>query len=98
MRGCSIFKHLSVVLLQHLAEKIGMNFNTILLTVQIIISVALVTVILLQRRGSGLGSAFGGGGGGGYYQKRGAEKMLFYSSIVLGALFLGVSFSMLFFS
>ena len=76
-----------------------MNFNTILLTVQIIISVALVTVILLQRRGSGLGSAFGGGGGGGgYYQKRGAEKMLFYASIVLGALFLGVSFSMLFFS
>lgn len=75
-----------------------MNVNNILLVVQIVISVSLVASILLQQRGSGLGSAFGGGGGGSYYQKRGTEKLLYYASIVLGVLFLSVSFSILFFS
>lgn len=75
-----------------------MNLNTIFLIIQIVISVALVATILLQQRGSGLGSAFGGGGGGGYYKKRGAEKMLFYATIVLAFLFLGFSFAILLFS
>ncbi|OGZ61078.1 MAG: preprotein translocase subunit SecG [Candidatus Spechtbacteria bacterium RIFCSPLOWO2_01_FULL_46_10] len=69
-----------------------MNIDKVLLIIQIIVSIALVTTILLQRRGSGLGGAFGGAGGAGYYQKRGAEKVLFNITILLAILFVGFSF------
>jgi protein translocase SecG subunit len=59
----------------------------ILNIVQIAVSVLLMISILLQNRGSGLSATFGGDFGG-YYTKRGLEKFLFYSSIVLGAMFL----------
>lgn len=58
-----------------------------LLIVQIIIGVALITVILLQRQGAGLGGAFGGGGGEFFHTKRGTEKYLFISTIVLSIIF-----------
>lgn len=58
---------------------------------QITISILLVVSILLQRRGTGLGSAFGGEGGS-YYTKRGFEKALFYATIALAAAFLGAAF------
>ncbi|MBI2463203.1 MAG: preprotein translocase subunit SecG [Candidatus Spechtbacteria bacterium] len=61
---------------------------------QIAIAILLVIAILLQQRGSGLSSAFGGQGGV-YYQKRGFEKVLYWSTIVLGALFAGAAFLML---
>lgn len=57
---------------------------------QIVVSVFLTVSILLQNRGAGLGSTFGGDFGG-YYTKRGFEKFLFWASIVLGALFIGIS-------
>ncbi len=57
---------------------------------QIITSLALIAVILLQAQGTGLGMAFGGAGGE-YRSKRGAEKMLFYATIVLSVIFLGLS-------
>lgn len=63
------------------------NFINILI---IIISVLLVTVILLQNRGSGVSGVFGGEGNV-YRTKRGAEKFLFYATIVLAVLFFGVS-------
>ena len=53
---------------------------------QIIVSILLMVSILLQNRGSGLGSTFGGDFGG-YYTKRGMEKFLFYASITLGTIF-----------
>lgn len=62
----------------------------ILLITQIIISAALMASVLLQKRGASLGSAFGGAGGV-YYQKRGIEKILFYLTIILFILFLGVA-------
>lgn len=58
-----------------------------LLVAQVVVSVLLAVSILLQNRGSGLGSVFGGDFGG-YYTKRGFEKALFYGSIALGALFI----------
>lgn len=58
--------------------------------VQIVISVLLITVIILQAKGTGLGSAFGGGGS--YHTKRGAEKFLFTATIVLGVAFVVVAF------
>ena len=71
--------------------------QNILLTVQTIISITLILTILLQKRGAGLGGAFGGGGGGTYYQKRGVEKILFYASIVLSVFFLGLGLVILIF-
>ena len=57
---------------------------------QIVISILLIIVILLQNRGAGLGSAFGGTGGV-YLTKRGLEKKLFAATIVLAVLFFGLS-------
>jgi len=64
-----------------------MKFITI---AQIVVSILLAISILLQNRGSGLSSAFGGDFGG-YYTKRGMEKFLFYVSIVLGIIFVGLA-------
>ncbi|OGN12245.1 MAG: preprotein translocase subunit SecG [Candidatus Yanofskybacteria bacterium RIFCSPHIGHO2_02_FULL_43_15c] len=63
----------------------------ILTIVQVLISIFLVAGILLQQKGSGLGSAFGGEGGNIYSTRRGAEKVLFYSTIVLSLAFLAIS-------
>lgn len=57
---------------------------------QIVVVVLLVTGILLQQRGSGLGAAFGGEGNA-YATKRGAEKVIFIATIILSILFLGLA-------
>lgn len=54
--------------------------------IQIVLSVLLVAAILLQQRGSGLGSAFGGEGNV-FRTKRGVEKILFYATIGIAVLF-----------
>lgn len=54
--------------------------------IQIVLSALLVGAILLQQRGTGLGSAFGGEGNV-FRTKRGLEKGLFYISIGLAVLF-----------
>ena len=59
----------------------------ILLVLQAIVAILLIVSILLQNRGSGLGSTFGGDFGG-YYTKRGIEKFLVYGTVVLAAIFL----------
>ncbi len=57
--------------------------------IQIIISVALVVLIILQAKGMGLGSLFGGDAGMGIAKtRRGLEKTLFQVTIILSALFL----------
>lgn len=58
--------------------------------IQIIVSVLLIASILLQQRGTALGSAFGGGGEF-YGTRRGLQKKLLFSSIALGALFVILS-------
>lgn len=60
--------------------------------VQIIVSILLVIAILLQNRGTGLGSAFGGSGGV-YLTKRGMEKKLFVATIILAIIFFLSSFA-----
>jgi preprotein translocase subunit SecG len=60
---------------------------------QIVISVILITIILLQVKGSGFGAALGGMSGGSVYRtKRGLEKTLFQATILLVVVFLFVSF------
>lgn len=63
--------------------------------IQIIISVALITVILMQNRGSGVSGIFGGGDGV-YRTKRGLDKTLFKATIVLVIFFFGISIATLF--
>lgn len=58
--------------------------------IQIILGILLILVIIIQQKGTGLGSAFGGGSGF-YRTKRGAEKLLFYSTIILSVFFIGAS-------
>lgn len=53
---------------------------------QIIISVLLAGAILIQERGTGLGSTFGGESQL-YRSKRGVERVLFIATIVLSTLF-----------
>jgi len=60
--------------------------STILTVLQVIVSFGLIALILLQTSKGGLGSAFGGGEM--YRTKRGAEKIVFTSTIVLAVIFL----------
>lgn len=53
---------------------------------QIIFAILLISFILLQQRGSGLGMTFGGEGNV-YRSRRGIEKILFYGTIVIAVLF-----------
>ncbi|QQG46595.1 MAG: preprotein translocase subunit SecG [Candidatus Niyogibacteria bacterium] len=61
--------------------------KTLLPYAQIVVALLLVGAILLQQRGVGLGSAFGGEGNI-YRTKRGFEKVIFTSTVILGAIFL----------
>lgn len=64
--------------------------KTFLLFLQIIISVSLILVILLQAKGSGLSGVFGGENSF-YRSKRGVEKLMVYLTIALAAIFLVLS-------
>ncbi len=56
----------------------------------IVLGVLLMLSILLQQRGSGLGSGFGGDSAV-YFKMRGAEKLLFWSTIIIGILFFALA-------
>ncbi len=60
--------------------------STSLSIAQVIICVALIAAILLQSKGSGLGSVFGGDGSV-FRTRRGAEKGLFQLTIILAVVF-----------
>ena len=55
--------------------------------IQIVISVALIILILIQSKGSGMGSLFGGGDSGVYTTRRGVEKTLFNLTVVVALTF-----------
>ncbi len=66
-----------------------MNISFISLpTAQIVVSILLIIFILLQQRGTALGSSFGGEGGGFYSTRRGLQKKILWATIVLSALFM----------
>ena len=71
--------------------------TTALPWIQIVVSVMLVGLILLQRSGAELGGAFGGGDGSGgtLYTRRGFEQVLFTATIVLGVIFVASNFGAL---
>lgn len=61
--------------------------NTVIVVTQIILSIVFIAAILLQTRGTGLGSVLGGSGAS-YRSRRGVEKILFFATIIVAALFL----------
>jgi len=68
--------------------------QTYLTIAQMVISVALVLILLLQVRGGGLGGIFGQADTV-YRTKRGLERTLFQFTIILAVLFVTVSLLML---
>ena len=64
--------------------------KSIVIAIQIILSIVMVISILLQSRGSGMSSAFGGGGES-YRSRRGIEKIFLRLTVVLAILFLASS-------
>jgi preprotein translocase subunit SecG len=59
--------------------------------IQIIISVALIVLILLQARGTGLGGIFGGSDSAVYRTRRGVEKTLFNLTVVVSVAFFAIA-------
>ena len=54
-----------------------------------IIAILLIISIMLQQRGTALGSAFGGSDGSGSYStRRGLQNKLFWATIILGIAFI----------
>jgi preprotein translocase subunit SecG len=62
-------------------------------TVELLLAVALITLILMQSRGTSLGSVFGQEGSV-FHTRRGAEKILFNVTIGVAIAFLVVSLAL----
>lgn len=61
--------------------------------IQIILSIILVALVLMQESSAGAGGAFGGGDASGLsHTKRGAEKIVFVTTIIVALLFACAAF------
>ena len=66
--------------------------TTLILVIHVMIAIALVGVVLLQRsEGGALGIGGGGGGGGGLMSGRGAASLLTRATAILAASFMATS-------
>ncbi|MEC7049663.1 MAG: preprotein translocase subunit SecG [Pseudomonadota bacterium] len=66
--------------------------QTLVLTIHILIALALIGAVLLQRsEGGGLGIGGGGGAGGGFMTARGTANMMTRVTAILAACFFGTS-------
>jgi len=63
--------------------------DTYLPIAQVIVSLGLIVSILLQKQGTDVSGIFGGKQEN-YYSRRGLEKGLFFATIALTVLFLGL--------
>jgi len=70
--------------------------QSVLLIIQVVISIFLIAIVLLQQKGSGLGGAFGGEGNV-YRSRRGVERTLFGLTIFLAASYMVVAVLAVFF-
>ena len=66
------------------------RMNLIITLVQISLSILLTGLVLLQTKGTGLGTAWGGSGGT-YHSRRGAEQAIFVLTIIVSGAFFAVS-------
>jgi len=65
--------------------------QNILTIIQAVTAIVLIVSILLQQRGTALGSSLGGGGDSFYSTRRGLQKKLLWVTIIAGALFIILS-------
>lgn len=72
-----------------------MNSGIVLRFVNILVMIILIIVVALQNKSSGLSNVFGSAGNI-VQTRRGFEKWLFYATIVLGIIFIGLNISLLF--
>ncbi len=69
--------------------------DTVLLVIHLLIAIALVGVVLLQRsEGGGLGMGGGGGGGGGFMTGRATADLLTRTTAILAAAFMVTSLTL----
>jgi preprotein translocase subunit SecG len=67
----------------------------VLLTIEVIVCIAMIGVILLQRsEGGGLGLGSGGGGVGGLMSGRGAANVLTRTTVILATIFICTSIAL----
>lgn len=69
------------------------NLAYYLTIVDMVVMVALIISVVLQNKSAGLSNVFGGGGV--VTTRRGSDKWLFYTTIVLGVLFVGLSLTVI---
>lgn len=75
------------------------NFNSILLICQVVLSISLITLILLQHgKGADAGAAFGGGASGSVFGSKGSGNFMSRTTAILAALFFAVSLSLAYIS
>ena len=61
-----------------------------LAVLQVIVAVAIIVLILLQERSSGLSAIFGGEGSV-YQTRRGLEKVVLWATIILSVVFVALA-------
>lgn len=69
--------------------------RNILAISQVIVSVIIIVLILLQERSAGLSGIFGGDSSSFYQTRRGMEKTIFAATIGLAVIFLALSIAQL---
>lgn len=66
--------------------------HTVLLVVHLLVTIALIAVVLIQKsEGGGLGMGGGGGGGGGFMTGRATANLLTRTTAILATLFITLS-------
>jgi protein translocase SecG subunit len=66
--------------------------HTLLPFIQIAVSITIIALVLLQQRGTALGSAFGGGSDGGFYAtRRGIQQKMYWATILLAVSFIALA-------
>lgn len=69
--------------------------QTVLIVIHLMVVLALIGVVLIQRsEGGGLGIGGGGGGGGGFFSARGTANVLTRATAILAGLFFVTSLSL----
>ena len=61
--------------------------DTALNIITILVSILLISMIMVQTKGSSFGTGFGGGGDSMYTTRRGFEKVLFQATIGVAVFF-----------
>ena len=75
------------------------NLNSILLVAQVLLSISLIVLILMQHgKGADAGAAFGSGASGTVFGSRGSASFLTRTTGILAALFFVISLSLAYLS